>query len=317
MMAMARLRGKASAWRYSRTKQFFEDSGIPISRDVSTVEIPLQAMLLQSLRFPLQWLSHKDRKQADDCSDEQPAVEPTQTCMICSEDFVYGQFALPTSSCLHDPEYCRQCLERSITAELDTKGWCNLRCPDTDCQEEMEDGDVLRHAPGQAYERYSRLAALAVLSEMDDFHRCLAPGCESGQIHETGEDGPIFTCYVCGFKACTTHQVAWHEGETCKEYEYRTDGSLKRAEEVATEQTKQRTTKTCPKCASPIEKNDGCDHMTCELIKHPQTSLADSWTTGRRKGCGHEFCWLCLASYDAIRKGGNAKHERSCNYYRD
>lgn len=34
-------------------------------------------------------------------------------------------------------------------------------------------------------------------------------------------------------------------------------------------------TKECPKCASTIEKNGGCNHMTC-------------------RKCKHEFCWMCM-----------------------
>lgn len=36
-------------------------------------------------------------------------------------------------------------------------------------------------------------------------------------------------------------------------------------------------TKPCPRCNRPIEKNGGCDHMTCSR-------------------CGYEFCWICLES---------------------
>jgi hypothetical protein len=41
-------------------------------------------------------------------------------------------------------------------------------------------------------------------------------------------------------------------------------------------------TKPCPRCKNPIQKNQGCDHMTCRVVAG---------------GCGYEFCWVCLASY--------------------
>jgi E3 ubiquitin-protein ligase RNF14 len=114
--------------------------------------------------------------------------------------------------------------------------------------------------------RYTLLSTTATLSSLDSFRWCLQRGCKSGQIHETGTDGPIFCCHACGFKICVIHDIKWHEGETCKEYDYRTNLKLKRKEESASAQTISRTTKQCPQssCKAPIEKNDGCDHMTCK-----------------------------------------------------
>ena len=54
-------------------------------------------------------------------------------------------------------------------------------------------------------------------------------------------------------------------------------------------------TKPCPKCKSPIEKNQGCMHMTCSQ-------------------CKYEFCWLCLGDY----RNHQAETGRSlCNSFAD
>ena len=43
----------------------------------------------------------------------------------------------------------------------------------------------------------------------------------------------------------------------------------------------------CPKCKSPFEKIDGCQHMTCLL-------------------CGYEWCWVCGLPYLSIFHYGQA-----------
>ncbi|KAG9307464.1 hypothetical protein G9A89_017294 [Geosiphon pyriformis] len=53
-----------------------------------------------------------------------------------------------------------------------------------------------------------------------------------------------------------------------------------RRAEQATNNLIQSNTKACPRCKSKIEKNGGCNHMTCKA-----------------PGCGYEFCWICLARH--------------------
>lgn len=113
----------------------------------------------------------------------------------------------------------------------------------------------------------------AALNAIPDFRWCLASSCPNGQIHEAAIDGPIFSCSHCGAQHCVTHEVEWHKGETCQQYDYRVSGKKKRDEEKASARTILNTTKPCPKCTAHIEKNDGCDHMTC-------------------KHCRYEFCWV-------------------------
>lgn len=82
-------------------------------------------------------------------------------------------------------------------------------------------------------------------------------------------EGNIFTCIGCHKKSCIKHESTWHEGETCEEYDYRVSGQKERdqkAQEEASRAAVAELSKKCPgkNCAYNIQKNDGCDHMTCK-----------------------------------------------------
>src|ERR1700712_164814 len=76
--------------------------------------------------------------------------------------------------------------------------------------------------------RFDALSAREALSEDPNFRWCKGTSCESGQIHLGGTDDPIFTCNACGHQVCIVHEETGHQGETCKEYDYRSSGKQAR-----------------------------------------------------------------------------------------
>jgi hypothetical protein len=95
---------------------------------------------------------------------------------------------------------------------------------------------------------------------------------------------------------CIIHQNTWHEGETCEEYDYRSSGRKAQeqsAQEAASLEAIRKLTKKCPgtNCVYNIEKNNGCDHMTCKLGEQQNERSTDRVPGSR---CRYEFCWVCL-----------------------
>lgn len=70
---------------------------------------------------------------------------------------------------------------------------------------------------------------------MAEFHWCLNPKCESGQLHYGGAK---FQCHECKSEACIKHGVTWHIGETCDEYDKSREGTQERDLDFASEQWK-------------------------------------------------------------------------------
>ena len=62
---------------------------------------------------------------------------------------------------------------------------------------------------------------------------------------------------------CFTHEMPWHDGLTCDEYESQRDhGDPSFAE---TREWIRTNTKDCPGCQVGIQKGEACFHMTCKV----------------------------------------------------
>ena len=166
----------------------------------------------------------------------------------------------------------------------------------------------------QGRSRYEQACIKATLAADPDFRHCFSSTCESGQLHPGGEDEPIFRCQECGHKHCVVCQANWHEDQTCEEFQ----ASRQREREEEDEQSKDevsKISKPCPECNVPIQKNYGCDHMTCRyspFLTH--TNMMLTHISGSR--CHYQFCWVCLADYMTIYQQGNHRHIESCRHYR-
>eukprot|EP00389_Voromonas_pontica_P017407 GDKH01027309.1.p1 GENE.GDKH01027309.1~~GDKH01027309.1.p1 ORF type:complete len:556 (+),score=100.03 GDKH01027309.1:85-1752(+) len=109
---------------------------------------------------------------------------------------------------------------------------------------------------------------------------CPSPGCTNAVLNKSSK-GDVhcscnhWFCIKCGDGA--------HQPISCELVQKWNEKNQSEAENVTWILV---NTKICPKCKNPIEKNQGCMHMTCR--------------------CRHEFCWVCLDDW---------RHHTSCNVY--
>jgi hypothetical protein len=161
--------------------------------------------------------------------------------------------------------------------------------------------------------RYERASIRATLAADPDFRFCFSSACDSGQLHPGGASEPIFSCQACRHKHCVICETNWHDDQTCEEYQAALHRNTETDEQSQREVDK--CSKPCPECRVPIQKNSGCDHMTCQQsFLLPHLSLTLTCTSGSR--CRHQFCWVCAVAYSIILTQGNHHHEKSCSHYR-
>ena len=225
---------------------------------------------------------------------------PDVICNICCNDG--SERVIPiskvTSQCSRDRTICERCLQRHIQEVVVKQDYNNISCICTSskCNSKLDYIHVQKYADPHTFRLYDSGLLRQALVKDPEFCWCSREGCGSGQLHSSRDQYPIMRCYECRSKTCFTHCCPWHEGRTCKEY----DTDAKRSDEVALLQLLESSKyRRCPQCAHGVERNGGCDHMTCR--------------------CKHEFCWRCLAPYsgaNGIWKQGNSAHKSSCRHFR-
>jgi hypothetical protein len=164
-------------------------------------------------------------------------------CSVCYESLPNKNFPEDniTINCEHDNSVCTVCIGAHIDARVDIGQFGFITCPM--CPETLALEDVRRLCGAETFERfvtilfsvslpltlvdrYDRLVTMTAVQKDPTFHFCLGSGCGFGQ-YNNDEKSHKMVCGNCDFATCTYHGMAWHEGQTCGEYDDEVDRAEK------------------------------------------------------------------------------------------
>ncbi|XP_019645634.1 PREDICTED: E3 ubiquitin-protein ligase RNF14-like [Branchiostoma belcheri] len=245
----------------------------------------------------------------------------TQECGICFDSKLGAEFFL-MSECRHF--FCHECVAGYCQIHVKDGTVQQISCPDEGCDGSLPPGVIRQVLGDEEYERWESLLLQKTLDTMDDVVWC--PRCNNVVIRDSDQDSKLAQCGSCLFCFCTSCGDAWHQSRECKSVEEKLKDlteqllgdkageigegteeeilaaaknvrdpkvlmnkaqliSRLRAERLS-KVTITKTTKRCPNCKTNIEKEAGCNKMTCAQ-------------------CGTYFCWLCLKKIDGYDHFGS------------
>ena len=171
-----------------------------------------------------------------------------------------------TLECHH--VYCLDCFESLCTSSV-ASGPISCQGDMGNCKRMLGLAELTLHLSSTAFEEVLKESfASHIRRRQDEYRFCPTPDC--GFIYRSTTSGKAYTCPKCLEVTCTLCNDQ-HGVMTCADYKDLKSGGLEAFERFK----KSMKIKDCPKCKTPIEKIDGCNHMTCG-------------------GCTAHLCWICL-----------------------
>ncbi|OHF04500.1 IBR domain-containing protein [Colletotrichum orchidophilum] len=198
---------------------------------------------------------------------------PGFVCDICCED----DEGLQTFSLKCGHRYCHDCYRHYLTQKIREEGEAaRIQCPAEGCGRIIDSKSLDLLVASDLNSRYHELLNRTYVEDKETLKWCPAPDCPNAvecAIKKKDLDRivPTVAC-GCGHRFCFGCILTDHQPAPC---ELVKRWLKKCADDSETANWISANTKECPKCNSTIEKNGGCNHMTC-------------------RKCKHEFCWMCM-----------------------
>lgn len=226
-------------------------------------------------------------------------IQSSHMCDICFEEKPGKRFF--RLDCRHF--FCRDCVTDYCNVNIQDGTVLQIKCLRTDC-DQMINPWIVRAAVGEAeFQRYDSLALQRSLDTMHDVEWC--PRCNQPVISDENKSLNLAMCPQCKYAFCTECYESWHQGEACSsllsanlsslEKEASSKERRKKLQKLAEAQASnclmRKTTKPCPSCKAPIEKNMGCNKVTCTV-------------------CFTKMCYCCGKAIE-----GYEHFERKCNLF--
>mmetsp|Transcript_49022 Transcript_49022/g.54820 ORF Transcript_49022/g.54820 Transcript_49022/m.54820 type:complete len:503 (+) Transcript_49022:126-1634(+) len=226
------------------------------------------------------------------CNPKVPPRSSDNTCPICYDEMEDGtKMAMP---CGH--EFCLDCWHDFCVNIIEQEGPSCVfsTCPEAVCMEVLTEVEVGKAASDhlQKFQTFQ----LRNFVESNTLTRwCPGVGCDrvacASNASAMEQEGSLAHCDGCCTSFCVICGEEPHAPSGCKDLALWNE---KCRNESETSNWILSNTKSCPKCASRIEKNQGCNHITCQR-------------------CKHDFCWICLQEWST--HGASTGGYYKCNKY--
>ncbi|PSN65914.1 hypothetical protein BS50DRAFT_401045 [Corynespora cassiicola Philippines] len=177
------------------------------------------------------------------------------------------------TSCSH--VYCISCLESQCTSSSSFP----IRCLGTSakCNQPFNLSELKTGLTGPIYDSLLQNSLnIYVRTHPIEFQHCSTPECTRFYRTSSKENPRVFECDSCLTSICTSCRQTEHTGYSCSEWA----AFLKAEADTGLEEyKKEHDIRGCPKCSSAIEKDGGCNHMTCQ-------------------NCQAHICWFCMKTFN-------------------
>lgn len=227
--------------------------------------------------------------------DEELAEEGL-LCEICC-DLMTPRPVDNEMSCGH--RFCTRCWKNYLHNKIQEGNTHNILCPAYECEILVPNQVIECYVSPQMARKFLKFDINAFVETKKDIKWCPFPSCQRAVNLPTMENevsgvtaniqvshavdcgGGHFFCWECGSEA--------HAPAVCHLWRMWLNkcARVNPGELTLTSQDYQdaanclwliTNSKPCPNCQSPIQKNDGCNHIKCSK-------------------CKHDFCWVCLESW--------------------
>lgn len=221
-----------------------------------------------------------------------PCDGGNKECQICTDDG-FTSAEMLGMPCGH--EFCRDCWGQFVEFMIQGGPSCvRTTCPQANCREAVTEEEVAAVRPDLLAKYQSfQLRSFVEINGMARW--CPGPGCNRVAMEmdgvSVGDFSRVAECDECDTRFCIRCGQEPHSPATCKEL---ARWNEKCRNESETANWILANTKACPKCSSRIEKNQGCNHMSCQQ-------------------CKYEFCWVCLRDWS--EHGANTGGYYKCNKF--
>ncbi|CAF4177622.1 unnamed protein product [Rotaria sordida] len=208
--------------------------------------------------------------------------ESTNICSICCSDEQKEMFSL---ECKHT--FCNDCWKDYLINQIINEGHAQtIVCPDFQCEILVNDETITKFLDDNEFVKHI-YAKIILNSYIDNNPRARwCPGKNCGYIINATSltsaynYAQLITCDHCQTSFCFQCAQPWHDPIKCILLLHWNKKLLDDSNTIVWLKV---NTKICPKCKVNIEKDGGCNHMTC-------------------RNCRHEFCWLCFGKWSRHSK---------------